>query len=167
MKRSGLWIGLPVIEVLEGTRIGEVVDVLFDPDNHASALLIKKDGLLAGQGIVPLTDLKSVGEDAITIESADVVKEWESKEYTKCLVTGDEALTGKELYTEDGTMLGTVADVYIGTQRDNIVGYEVSDGLLADLVTGRKWIPATDVLQIGNQMIVKANTKLTDLPLNT
>lgn len=158
-----LWIGLPVIELREGTRLGEVMDIVINRENRATALLIKREGLLGDKGIVELSGIKSIGEDAVTVESPEIVAACRTEEWERCLLTGDRALVGRELFTEDGMILGTVADVYIGEETDNIVGYEVSDGLLADLVSGRKWLPFTETVQIGNPIIVKAKAKLSDL----
>lgn len=167
MRRTRLWIGLPVIEVMEGVQLGEVVDVLFDQDPMSVSLLVKKEGALAGQATVHLADIKSIGEDAITLDSSGLLKDYEKTGDELCLFNGNQSLAGKELLTEGGTVLGTVADVYIGEETDNIIGYEVSDGLIADLVAGRKWMPFSDTLQIGDQIIVKATAKLSDLQPNT
>ncbi|WP_018133499.1 PRC-barrel domain-containing protein [Effusibacillus pohliae] len=167
MRRARPWIGLPVIELRNGSRLGQVVDLLFQQDNRLDALLVERDGLFAGQGVVPISDVKSIGEDAVTVESPECIRELAPQEGQRRLLCGKQALVGKELYTENGTVLGTVADVYIASQTDNIVGYEVSDGLLADLTAGRKWMPFSDTLQIGDQIIVKANARLSDLQSDT
>lgn len=166
MRRTRLWIGLPVFQIDSGERLGTVSDVFFDINHHVKEILLEREGILTGKAVVPVTDIKSVGEDAITIESIAIKADPEKNTNDFCLLNGEEALIGKDLYTEGGAILGTVADVYIGAESDNIVGYEVSDGLLADLVAGRKWLPFAQTVRIGDQIIVKADAKLSELQHN-
>lgn len=164
MRRTREWIGLPVLELETGERIGVVTDVYFDSEQHtAKRLVIERTGIFAGNAAIPLVDVRSVGEDAITIEMASLCEKWQNQPGELSLVSGDDSWVGKELYTENGTILGAVADVYIGEESDNIVGYEVSDGLLADLVAGRKWLPFVHTVQVGEQIIVKSDARLSEL----
>ncbi|GAX90320.1 PRC-barrel domain-containing protein [Effusibacillus lacus] len=167
MRRTLPWVGMRVIELEKGDGVGKVADLLFDRNHRASVLLIDREGVLTGRGAILFADIDSFGEDAVTIESPEFVGDLEWTEGGLYLITGDNPLVGKEILTEDGNLLGTVADVYIGGETDNIVGYEVSDGLLADLVTGRKWLPYSDTLQIGEQIIVRQTAKLSDLQTHT
>lgn len=166
MRKTRLWIGMPVLEIETGERVGVVVDVYFDENHKTKTLVIERAGLLAGKAAIPYGEIKSVGEDAITIDSAAVREDWQLKMGERCLLTGEDAWVGKELFTEDGSILGMVADVYIGEESDNIIGYEVSDGLLADLVAGRKWLPFVHTVQIGEQIIVKSDARLSELQAN-
>lgn len=163
MRRTRLWIGRPVIEISSGERIGVVSDVLFNEDNSVCSLVVDRDGLLSGKGKIQICNVHSVGEDAVTIESNELIDPPNEEEDNGCLLSGDYAFVGKELFTEEGTVLGVVADVYIEEDSDNIVGYEVSDGLIADLVSGRKWLPFEQTVQIGDRIIVKADSELSEL----
>jgi uncharacterized protein YrrD len=158
---------MPVLELETGERMGVVTDVYFDAEHHTAKLLVvERTGILAGNAVIPLADIRSVGEDAVTIETAALSEEWQAQPGVRCLLSGDDSWVGKELFTENGTVLGTVADVYIGEESENIVGYEVSDGLLADLVTGRKWLPFAHTVQVGEQIIVKSDAKLSELQVD-
>lgn len=162
MRRTRLWIGSPVIEISSGERLGVVTDVLFNEGNTVCSLVLDRDGLLSGKGKVDFSNVHSVGEDAVTIESGDLIAPANEAE-PGCLLSGDDAFVGKELFTEEGNVLGVVADVYIEEDSDNIVGYEVSDGLIADLVAGRKWLPFEQTVQIGDRIIVRADSELSEL----
>lgn len=166
MRRTRWWIGMPVLEIETGERVGVVADVHFDGNHKAKTFVIERTGLLAGKTAIPFGDIKSVGEDAITIDSVKEQEDWQLQPGERCLVTGEDAWVGKELFTEDGSLLGMVADVYIGEESDNIIGYEVSDGLLADLMAGRKWLPFVHTVRVGEQIIVKTDAKLSELQAN-
>jgi len=72
--------------------------------------------------------------------------------------------------TVDGEQLGRVSDVYfseiLGTQ---IVGYELTDGFIADVMEGRRWLPVPsdlDSVMLGeNAIIVPAGSGSQLLPV--
>ncbi|BCJ86299.1 PRC-barrel domain-containing protein [Effusibacillus dendaii] len=166
MRRIGDWIGLPVVTILEGSRIGEVSDVMVDEANQICALIVQKDGFLGGMDKLPIDSVRSVGTDAVMIERADDLLPQSPDNQRPTFVCCNKSFIDKEIVTEEGAILGTVADVYISEESDKIVGYEVSDGLLADLVSGRKWISFSETLHVGETIIVTADAKLSDLQSN-
>ena len=64
------------------------------------------------------------------------------------------SLLGMALLTTDGQNLGRIADVYFDEQTGNVVGYEATGGLFADLSSGRAFIPAPSDVQIGEDAAI-------------
>ena len=60
--------------------------------------------------------------------------------------------------TVHGEQLGRVSDVYFDDlQGTQIVGYELTDGFIADMMEGRKWLPAPrklDDVMLGEDVII-------------
>lgn len=155
MRRTRDWVGLPVIHLQKGKRVGEVSNVLFKEDTYAFALLMERGGLFLTSRAVLLADLHSMGTDAILIDDLSSIKIFEYLGIYRSLLKEDGCFVGKTMIREDGVNLGIVTDVYVADNSDKIVGYEVSDGLFADLLYGRKRVPFEATLQIGEVILVK------------
>ncbi|GIM44662.1 hypothetical protein DNHGIG_02110 [Collibacillus ludicampi] len=160
MRRTSDWIGLPVIDLKTGTTIGKVTDVLFAHDDYAFALILERGGLLFHSRAILLTDIHSLGPDAVTIESPERIKVIENLGRYRCLMGTETRFVGKQMVREDGFNLGTVVDVYVASDSDKIVGYEASDGLIGDLLHGRRRVPFEATLEIGEAILVKNGVAL-------
>ena len=59
------------------------------------------------------------------------------------------------MLTEEGLMLGRVSDVYFDQELGNtIIGIEITDGFVSDLIEGRKWLPCTSDMSIGESAVM-------------
>ena len=70
------------------------------------------------------------------------------------LKQGKEKLSGRPLLTSEGEKLGLVEDVYFMEELGTIVGYEVTEGLIADIKEGRKVVKTEHPLTIGKDILV-------------
>jgi uncharacterized protein YrrD len=156
MRRTSDWVGLPVILLQNGETVGEVTDVLFAHDDYAFALLLERGGLLFQSRALLLSDVRSLGPDAVTIGSPDCIRVIENLNRYRCLYHSDLCFAGKPVMREDGVQLGTVVDVYVALHTDKIVAYEVSDGLIGDWLHGRRRIPFDATVEIGETILVKS-----------
>ncbi|WP_274650061.1 PRC-barrel domain-containing protein [Paenibacillus humicola] len=152
-------IGLPVIETDAGKRVGYVKDAWFD--EHW-----RLDGIVLDAGRRFLTPMKSVrwhhvlvcGDDAVLIMSADSVRKSKAAEVQRSFYTGLIRLKDLPVVTIDGQQLGRLSDVYFeGFQGTQIVGYELTDGFVSDLMEGRWWLPSPedpDAVMLGEDAII-------------
>lgn len=94
----------PVVSMTDGTKIGEVDDLVVDVSNWTitELYLIGQPG----RGLIPLSHLKGIGPDAITIERADAVA-YNVKTAGLCF----EAVKDLHVVDGTGTLRGNVADV--------------------------------------------------------
>ncbi|MFD2169242.1 PRC-barrel domain-containing protein [Tumebacillus lipolyticus] len=164
MRRARDLIGLPVVELTGGEHVGEVRDVLFSSDGGVHSLLLAKGTMLSASKIVPKEKLHGVGQDAVTIEKQDAIEEFRDETgLVRSLIQGDVQMVGKEVLTQDGNYLGTVADVYLDQELYTIAGYEVSEGFLTDLKEGRKVLPAHPAIMVGQDtLLVPTDTELAE-----
>lgn len=150
MKKARDIIGLPVVELDNGEHVGEVRDVLFDADGSFHSLLLVKSGLLTNSKVLTKDHINAIGQDAITIQSRqDIVEFRDETGLIRSLLSGDVHFVGKDVFTQNGNLLGTVEDVYLDTNLNTIVGYEISEGFLVDLKEGRKVLHAHPELMVG------------------
>ncbi|MGO4370177.1 PRC-barrel domain-containing protein [Paenibacillus sp. 2TAB19] len=152
-------IGLPVIVIHSGKLVGTVKDAYFDEHWQLQGLVLESPRWLAlSLKIVRWTDVLTCGEDAVIIGSEGAVVRLKPKELLRSFYTGIVKLKDLPVVTVQGNQLGRISDVYFypfqGTQ---IVGYELTDGFVSDLMEGRKWLKAPsdpDTVLLGEDAII-------------
>lgn len=146
-------IGLPVMTFSEGRNIGKVKDILFDPEqNRVVALLIDEGGWFSSARVVPWQNIQMVGPDSIILPNSSAEIKADSDRYIKRIMQADNILTGTRVYTEDGRDLGTIGDMYIDDSTGHVAGYEVSGGVFASSLRGKKFMPAPETLTVGRDV---------------
>lgn len=155
-------IGTKIVSVKEGKKIDTVDDVIYDPkDNRIKALLVSEGGLFASAKILMIEDVKSVGEDAVVIESEHSIKDAkEVPENVSQIAKESTNLTETKIITETGNELGKVTDLLFDPQSGEVAEFEVSQGGLKDVREGKKRIRISDIITIGEDAtIVKGATE--------
>ncbi|CAM4368508.1 PRC-barrel domain-containing protein [Paenibacillus tarimensis] len=151
---------LPVIEVGTGDQIGKVMDLWFDEHWVASGLIIQSSRwwLTTYYTAVLWDNVQACGSDAVMIKDRNDVQRLRATEIGRTFQTGVIKLRDMAVVTEKGNQLGHVSDVYFRKEMGTpIVGFELSDGFVSDLMEGRKWlkIPADpDEVTLGEDVII-------------
>jgi uncharacterized protein YrrD len=145
-------IGLPVFDLSAGQELGLIRDILLDKDLTFQGLLLETKGLFRRGRYIPSTFIHAIGEDCVTI--TDQARIAPLPEPNELIGIASSALKGKSIVTEDGRFLGLIEDVYLQDEIGKIAGYEVSDGLLSDLMDGRKMVRHKDGVTIGEDAVV-------------
>lgn len=126
--RAADLIGRPVITLDGAIAVGEIKDVLVDPQRSlVICFTLRGRGRLASPlvGILTSEAVRSIGRDAVMIGSAaDVLAQREGLE---AMVGEQQEVIGKEAITQGGASLGSVSDVLLELdgQSAAVVGYEV------------------------------------------
>jgi sporulation protein YlmC with PRC-barrel domain len=63
------------------------------------------------------------------------------------------SLAGMKVYSSEGQSVGTIADVYFEEDDGRIVGFEVTGGVVDDLASGRRFLPADELDHIGDDIV--------------
>jgi uncharacterized protein YrrD len=146
-------VGMPVMSYGDGERVGKVEDILFDPEqNRVIALLVDEGGWFSSAKVVPWQDIRTIGQEAILIPDKSVVINADRDDYIKRVLEADNVLLGTQVYTEDGRDLGKIGDMYLDEGSGEVVGYEVSGGMFASTLKGKKFMPAPDTLTVGKDV---------------
>ena len=128
-------IGMPVLSLATGNKLGPVREVLIDPVN--GVLL----GLLMDVGGLDWESIYSFGRDAIMVESELAVLPPESPPLARG--RNAKSLLGTRIVIESGEVLGRITNVFVTLQPPpvSIYGYRRS---LMDWLLGREFfIPAS------------------------
>src|SRR5687768_5193836 len=114
MKASDLK-GMPVLSMNEGARVGHVKDLLLDTTALRVAMLLLSTP--DGESLVPFDKVRSLGSDAVTIESTAATQGTAGQTGVTGLRAVGEVL-GLAVTSAEGTHLGDVKDLE----------FEASDG---------------------------------------
>ena len=137
--------GLPVVSLASGKEIGSVDDILWShPD-------LKIRYLVVGEHYLPFPGISAIGTDAVTISGPEVLEEPDEEG----LALKSISQTGGEVVlTEDGENLGILKDVLFDAVKGEIKGYELSTGVVGDLLSGRMNLSPEMVLSWGKESII-------------
>ncbi|MEF2248281.1 MULTISPECIES: PRC-barrel domain-containing protein [unclassified Paenibacillus] len=152
-------IGLSVFVMHSGKRIGTVKDAWFDEHWQLNGIIIDFASWFATSlKVVPWSEVLSCGEDVVLISSEKAIVRMKSNQIMRAFYTGVTKLKDLPVVTVQGMQLGRVSDVYFypfqGTQ---IVGYELTDGFVSDLMEGRRWLKAPsdkEQIMLGEDAII-------------
>ncbi|WP_055105161.1 PRC-barrel domain-containing protein [Paenibacillus ihumii] len=155
-------IGLSVFDVEGGKQVGKVLDVVLNEDWTISGIVLEGKAMFSSNcKVVPWEDIVAYGEDAVMIRNQQAVHRWGAENIQLTFVSGNGKLKELPVLTEDGTMIGYVADVYFDQDLGNtITGIEISDGFISDLMEGRKILPLIPGMTKGeNAIMVPPNSE--------
>jgi uncharacterized protein YrrD len=152
-------IGLPVLVSSSGRMAGRVRDAWFDEHWTLEGFVL--DGWCWKPGTLRCVlweDVLTCGEDCLFIRERESVKTVKASIMQRSFLGGICRLKDLPIVTAGGNQLGRVSDVYfnpfMGTQ---LVGFELTDGFVSDLMEGRRWLRAprdSDVFLLGEDAII-------------
>lgn len=152
-------IGLPVVCVEDGKKVGRVGDIIFSPENKSVlAIILEKKGVELCRKAVAIEDVVSLGDDAVIVNDVSCIKKVTRKEYIK-----NRELQGLHIYTKDGKELGIVKDILFDYRNATIEAFEISDGLIADIFTGRRILPLFGKVEFGEDSILVGNEAIDEI----
>ncbi len=147
-------LNLPVICADDGMKAGVVKDILFSlQDKEVKAFLLDHSGLSTDKRVVLPDELLSLGGDAVTIKSSKCVSKIDRTTYSSSF-PDEGRLIGIKVFSKDGEELGIVKDVIFDIRSRKIEGFVISDGILQDILEGRKLLPLFGKVEFGEELVV-------------
>lgn len=149
-------IGLAVFDVEDGKQVGKIQDFIVNDDWEIEGIELENKGLFTNHvKIVQWQDIVAYGEDAVMIRNQQAVRKTGADDIKYTYLLGRSKLKEMSVLTEEGLPLGRVSDVYFDQELGNtIIGIEITDGFVSDLIEGRKWPPCTSDMSIGESAIM-------------
>jgi uncharacterized protein YrrD len=121
--------GLPVVSTSAAREIGRVEEVLFDPSANALFGIvvapIQKDGPPL---LIPLSGIRSLGKDAITVESLSVAERFKDNVQAQEISAANGYRAGMNVMTESGEAVGKIDGVTLN-EDGTVASYHSSSGL--------------------------------------
>ncbi|PKM81437.1 MAG: photosystem reaction center subunit H [Firmicutes bacterium HGW-Firmicutes-14] len=155
MKKSRKFISMPIVSLEEGIQIGSVRNLVVDPAKQdIAAIIVDQRRWFREQKIIPYAKVRSIGNDAITIDqSANVQKSVSLPQILKLMKENINPI-GARVITESGTVLGEVDEYYIDEETGKILQLEISGKLLESLFKGKGLMSAEYIRTFGSKIIV-------------
>ncbi|MHB0886986.1 MAG: PRC-barrel domain-containing protein [Bacillota bacterium] len=151
--RRGI-IGLPVICLQTGRKMGEVRDLLIGRrGDRLSGLRVVVSSRFSLKSL-RFRDIHSLGEDAVIIHDGTALLAPSRVRAVEAGARGPERVIGKRVITADGRDLGTIDDIIIDEAAGKVTGYEVSSGLVSDLVDGKLILPVPPGMKVGQDAVI-------------
>ncbi len=122
-------LGLPVVSNAAAREIGRVKEALFDPSANALYGLVvtpdEKDGPVL---LIPLRGIRSIGKDAITIESLSAAQPFDDNVVAQEISAAGGNRGGMNVMTESGESVGKIDKVTI-KEDGTVASYHSTSGL--------------------------------------
>jgi len=149
-------IGLKVLTLENGEKIDDIKDVIYDPEkNKVVALLVDNKGWFKDAKVLLIEDIKSIGHDNVMIQSQFVLKNASDVENrVASIARHDTYLTNTKIVTENGNDLGQVTDIIFDSENGQVKEFEVTQGALNDLKSGRKTVRIEDIITVGKDATI-------------
>ncbi|WP_410514387.1 PRC-barrel domain-containing protein [Paenibacillus sp. BR2-3] len=149
-------IGLAVFEVEEGQEIGKIVDFVVDSSLTITGIELESKSFFTNHvKVVAWKDIVAYGEDAVMIASKESIQKEDTDQIPHTYLLGKNKLKDLQVVTTTGTIIGRISDVYFDQKMGNtIVALEISDGLVTDLIEGRKWLPCSEEISISEDAVL-------------
>lgn len=148
--------GTPVISLADGSTLGTIDHVYFDPERLAVVgFTFHKGGLFAGgtSGLVEITDVHAFGPDAVTISDISVVQNDLAVETRRGDLLDLDDLLRRPVMTDSGTRLGHVAAIQFGDASHRLTAIDV----VASGSGEHCRIAAAEIQAIGDELVIVAD----------
>ncbi len=151
-RRDKDFLGLEVVSLEDASVIGEVDGLVVDETIAAVVGLIIDMGIHEAK-VAAYSDLLSVGDDAVMVESSAVVRP--ISQHTALHEVAERHVEVCDAYaiTDKGDVVGAIGDYFIDPATGAIRGVEVlveeEDDQVAVFVT-----PASDIVRIGTELVM-------------
>lgn len=153
-------IGLSVAALDTQSKIGEISQILIDPNNgNLVGFIVVTGGILSPKKVLSITDVRDWDPNGIVTSSIDNLVD--SKEIIRIKEILDKKifLLGMRAKIESGKNLGVVEDFLIDTENQSVIKY-----YLKDLLGNSRIFLSNKVVKIDHQIIFADDT--TEVPTN-
>lgn len=131
-------ISLPVINLETREVLGEVKDLIYDPSgSKLIALVVEGGGWWRGARVINFEQVAHIKQEGVYIPQAAAIIDTNDTDETRKLWQDKQCIFGHKFVNTDGEEMGTIEDILVDHETGNLVGYEISNGVIEDLLSGR------------------------------
>ena len=121
MRKSKRFASMPVFSLEEGLHIGNVKEIVINPnDKRVAALIIEQKGWFREQRFIPYHKVYSVGDDAVTIEKTSGMQRATGLPDIVKLLKDKIKIIGAKIATENGNLLGFIDEYYVEVETTSL-----------------------------------------------
>jgi len=149
LKKSADYIGLSVVSIDAGTELGVISRLVVDPGNRKVIGAAVQGAWYEAPRFLPYRSIRSVGKDAVMVDKESCLVSFTRLDELEPVLRADVQIKGATVLNSSGTKVGTIEEYEVDEASGNIAGYQ-----LAEAETGRRVIPAEQVLTLGRQLVI-------------
>lgn len=152
MKKSQEIIGLPVFAIVDGRKIGQVKDLVINPEEgKVDYILVSNGSWYVGARVLPYKAVIGVGEAAVTTESETQLSNIEEVSSANHLLKRNIEVIGNRVLTNKGNLIGVITEYELDENTGKLTSLEYK---MAEDEGRTAIIDAQDVLTYGADVIV-------------
>lgn len=141
--------GMAIVSLSEADRLGAISEVLFAVDPLRIAA-VRATGT-SGEFVVPFDRVRSVGQDAVTIETSGAAQADVGHDAADGLV-GMSALMALKVVDEDGRHLGSIQSIEVG-ESGRVTTVDAHVGGVLGVGGNTKQITADAIRSVGSEVV--------------
>jgi len=152
MKKSQEIIGLPVFSVMDGKKIGQVKDLVLNPEEgKLDFILVSNGSWYSGARVLPYKAVMGIGLHAVTTESDSLMTNISETASAHSLLQRNIEIKGNKVLTNRGNLIGIVIEYEVDETTGKITKLEYRTAQDESVV---EVIDAGQVLTYGLDVIV-------------
>ncbi len=158
MVRASRLIGLPVVSLERATKIGITKEVWLSLDlRRVVGLVVGLRRLLASSRFVKFSELFSLTSASVTIRDDSVLGAPKESEVDGI---GLQSVVSTVMRTRDGSVVGSLSDLFLDENTGQVLEFEVSEGVIEDITKGRTRVAQPECTSFNGLVITLADDPL-------
>lgn len=127
MKKLSTILQLPIMEILNGKKVGQTKDIILNLDTKDIAYVLD-DSIVASLYVIKGEEIQGIGRDVILIKTSQSIQNsQENKELSQEL--GDYySVIGLDVISMEGNIEGTITDLSVDEKQEKIIEIELENG---------------------------------------
>lgn len=152
MKKSQEIIGLPVFSIINGMKIGQVKDLVINPEEgKVDFILVSNGSWYVGARVLPFKDVMGIGEHAVTTESEAMLLTISDAGTANNLLERNIEVKGNRVLTNKGNLIGVISEYEVDENTGKLHKLEYKTAQDENKIAV---ISAEDVLTFGTDVVV-------------
>lgn len=152
MKKSQEILGLPVFSIVDGRKLGQVKDLVINPEEgKVDFILVSNGSWYVGARVLPFKAVMGVGEHAVTTESENQLATINDTSSANSLLQRNIEVKGNRVLTNRGNLVGVVSEYEIDEDTGKLVRLEYKTATDESKI---EIVEAENVLTFGTDVIV-------------
>lgn len=157
--------GLPIRSLQDGTKLGEISELVIDPLNGKLLALLVNQKFLGGPKIISLKEIRQAGTSMIIVDSSYSIAEPDEIIRVKEVLDQKIRIIENNVVTESGQKLGKVKDYSVDLKGERLAKIYVGATLLKELFKEELIIPYENIISITKEKIIVSDTYIKNLEL--
>lgn len=159
MLKASEIIGYQIICLDTKKKEGEIKDIILDLEKaKIFAFIVDNGTIIHKTRVIEFNKIYSVENHIITLKHEENLKKISNYgKKKKKLLKENQNITGAEVITKSGELLGFVQDILFHKDSGNILGLVLTNGIIDDMLNGIKILPVEKPINMVEDKLITSN----------